>query len=136
MVDPIYPPSAPQPLTSVPRAMMRGDTFSFPIAVKTATGAPYNLTGATLWSTVKRAWAEPDSLALARMKTPSSGIVVTDAVNGKAIVTMPAAATIDMGDGPVTLVYDVQLRAADGVTITTIEIGTIECWPDATRTII
>jgi hypothetical protein len=114
--------------------MYRGDTLEFPLAVKTATGTPYDLTNATLWCTVKRAYAEPDILALAQVtSTAQAGIFIAfPPTLGKAQVVLPSSMTIDMGDAAVNLVYDVQVKGSDGA-VFTIEAGTITVYPDVTR---
>ena len=77
---------------------------------------PVDLTGATLYMTVKNQYVDPDP-GLAQINSTGSnadgGIVITDAPNGKATATIFDTVT-DALIGPLSLVYDVKCIEASG----------------------
>lgn len=122
------------------RAMTRGDTFRFRVQVlrDPATkvlgiGPPVNLAGVlAAWATFKNNVALYDQGQL--QKTLGSGVTVVDAALGIVEVTLDPLDTRGFADGPTKLVYDVQLKEADG-SITTIDSGVLVVSPDVTRAI-
>ncbi len=133
------------------REMSRGDTLVFALQVfrdlttNKLTSWPINgappgnvahpITGYTMWFTAKWYYTDPDNRAVSQLTNATAAITFTEATTGKALVTMPALATRAFPDGPVTLVYDVQVMDTDG-NISTTEAGTILVTPDCTRAIV
>jgi hypothetical protein len=111
-----------------------GDTYEETWTVKQEDGTtPYDLTGCLLIFTIKNAsvltgtaQADPGVLQL---KTPASGIVLTNASGGIATMTMTATQT--NGISPQTYVYDVRLKDASGK-IKRLQQGTVEFLPAIT----
>lgn len=72
---------------------------------------PVDLTGATVWCTVKYRYTDPDP-GIAQVST-SSGIVITDAPGGAG--TAQFANTVTAGlNAPVNLVYDIKVLESSG----------------------
>ena len=67
---------------------------------------PINLTGYTIKSEI----ATPTPILL---NTSNGGIIITDAVNGKFVINIPASTTAGMPQG--TWVYDLFITSASGV---------------------
>lgn len=116
--------------------MYRGDTLDIQIAVtsgvdKTGSPKPVDLTGAKIWMTAKKSVADADGSAVFEVTTPVD-VVVTDALGGLAEIVVPASLTTSLGDQPVGLYYDIQVRLASGK-VQTIEAGTLTVIPDVTR---
>ncbi len=128
--------------------MYRGDSLILTRGVNpkvftitdTETCAPIDLTGSTVWFTVKSTLVEPDQQAIAALK---SGVVSTKGsvtildqtqYRGQVKIVLDPSATINFPDGVVKLVYDVQWKDVDGI-IRTIEAGIISVIPDATRAV-
>jgi hypothetical protein len=129
------------------RQMSRGDTLLFtlqvlqppPLPPSTPSDGiqlPTNITGYTMWFTVKYYVTQPDSQAVWQSGNvlPLTGIIFTQPLSGIAQVTMPPIATRRFPDGPVALVYDVQIKDTAG-NIFTVESGTITVNPDVTSAI-
>jgi hypothetical protein len=83
---------------------VRGDTGRIEISIKDASGTPLNLTGATLFLTVKNALTDADSAAVIRKEVTSH----TNALAGESRFTL---ATTDNATAA-TRYYDVQLKTA------------------------
>ena len=73
--------------------MVRGRKVTYDVVVQNPLGAAVNLTGGTLRFTVKWSPYDADNVALFQKSSPSTGIVVTDATNGKATITISASDT-------------------------------------------
>lgn len=126
------------------RTMYRGDTFVFEVQVfqarlfnqpEDAPTPPQNITGWKMWFTAKYSTADYDNAAVSQLDNGAlGGVVFVDPTIGRAEITMPALATLQFPDGPVALVYDVQVQDAIG-RISTVEVGTLTVNPDATRRI-
>jgi hypothetical protein len=130
------------------RHMVRGDTFVFDVQVlRVPPGSPprtppvpVNITGWFMWWTLKYHFADTDQQAVGQStSTPTStpaggGIVFTLATAGKAEITMGPLATRVFPDGPVRLVYDVQVKDPSGNPFT-VERGILIVSPDVTRAI-
>lgn len=113
----------------------RGDTNEITLVVTApdANGVaqPVNLTSCLLWFTIKRDWEDTDLSAVV-IKTIGSGITVTaPPTAGLAVAKLDPVDTSALV-GLQRLVYDVQLREADG-TITTVASGYVQVTRDATR---
>lgn len=89
--------------------MVRGDTISFNISI-VLNGLPVDITNGVLRMTAKWSVTDEDADAIfTKTSTPVDGIVITDAVNGLATITLSPADTINLPDHTVTVPYDVQL---------------------------
>lgn len=93
---------------SIVLTMFRGDDRQFDLAF-TKNGAPYDLTGGSLWVTAKLKISDPDSSAQFQ-KTIGDGITIVSAVGGTATLTIDAADTDDMPDDQTELFCDVQIK--------------------------
>lgn len=109
--------------------MIRGDTFSFSATVTDSNGV-VNLTGKSLIFTLKTAYSDADVNAIAQKKSSTGGIVITDAPNGLATITLLPADTRTLGDEFQVLVWDLQL--IDGSNVYTVASGRMEVTPDVT----
>lgn len=126
----------------VSRQMFRGDTFVFDVQVYKAPvfgqpedspTPPQDITGWKMWFTAKNQFPDPDRAAVVQLDNASiGGIAFIQPTNGLAEVTMSPLATYGFADGPVTLVYDVQVKDLSG-RLTTVEQGTLTVYPDVTR---
>jgi hypothetical protein len=95
-------------------SVKRGDNETLDLVVTdTDTGDPLDLTGVSLWLTVKVQVNDPDSLAVIQ-KTVGSGITITDAAAGEASVSISPADTAPFPSSWEG-VYDVQLKSAGSV---------------------
>src|SRR5947207_2059433 len=88
--------------------MIRGDTFSFDVVVSDDSG-PVNLTSGLLIFTLKNKYSDPDISAIAQKKSSSNGIIITNALAGKATVTLAPLDTRNLGDSWTILVWDLEL---------------------------
>lgn len=135
--DPPFPPVWPRLFSTdvlygrdhlnLQLTMVRGDTYSFNIAI-TQDGDPFNLTGYTLTMTAK--WNVRDTGNVFQLTSPASGIIITDAVNGLATVTVSPSNTSSLPPHVVDLRYDIQ--ASSGSTIYTPIRGILRVLPDVT----
>src|SRR6267378_3366965 len=97
----------------------RGDTRKWVLTCTSKTGGPLNLTGATLRMYAKAKMTDLDAAAIIKKDSAGiGGIVVTDAPNGLATVTILPADTLSFVVDT-TLAYDIQVTEADG-TVTTL----------------
>ena len=89
--------------------MRKGETFVLLLQIKNADGSPKDLSGATLYFTLKNFYNELDSNAIAQLSSPSDGIQITNPSIGAATVTLPPIYTSRLvGDGPILTVFDVK----------------------------
>ena len=93
--------------------MYRGDTTSFTVTCSDDEGGVLDITGAVLWFTAKNNPTDTDAQAVFQHYSPSNGIVLTDAANGIATITMAESDTSGL-DGDTTLYWDVQCVDALG----------------------
>lgn len=124
--------------------MKRGDTLvindiqvkqDVPGAPAGSPQIPQNITGWSFWFTLKYYYSDPDLAAVAQLtSSPPTGVTITDAVNGKLLITMQPIVTRSFPDQPTKLVYDVKGKDATG-NITTVDSGTLTVNPSATRAI-
>lgn len=114
------------------RQMYRGDTFVFDVQV-VKNNVPQDITGWTMWFTAKYSYPDQDSQAAVQQST-GDGIAYTFPLAGKAEITVAPIKTRGFPDGPVTLVYDVQVKDLLG-SIFTVDAGTLLVIPDVTRRI-
>lgn len=101
--------------------LYRGDTVELVLEV-TVGGVPVDLTGGTLFFTLKTSPSDADNAALLS-KVSGSGITVTDAAEGRAVVTLADTETLSLPLYTV-LHFDVQLKRHTGA-IHTVQRGTI-----------
>ncbi len=126
--------------TPMKLVVMRGDSIQVDYQVFGPDGVtPFSLVGAKVYGTIKRQTSDTDAAALSRVdssgtSTPTGGAVtVTDAANGLVTVRHPTGATTALEAGIGLLVYDVQVRDANG-RVFTVDHGTITLVPDCTIT--
>lgn len=112
--------------------MTHGDTFSFDATIKDNDG-PVNLSGGLLIFTVKSKYIDADVAAVAQKKSPSHGIVVTDAPNGKCTVTLSPTDTEGLINAWTQYVWDLQL--VSGGNVYTVAQGELEMLPDVTTSV-
>jgi hypothetical protein len=124
--------SAPRPMPSNQRLEIpRGDTRRFQVTVTDEAGLPVNLSGATIYFTVRKKFASSaDDTDAVFQKSVGAGITITDAAAGViALVIDPA----DSRSLPkIVLLYDLQVITAAGDTITP-ALGDVAINPDVTR---
>lgn len=133
-------------LTATELESVRGDTYPILVTaeyydVATAAWLVLNLAGAALRFTAKALATDADADAVvvaaidgagASSGTDGSGIVIVDAANGVARITITAAATVSLA-APVRLVYDIQAQESDG-RVSTLAYGAWLLLADASRT--
>lgn len=95
----------------------------------TRAAVPVNITGASIWFTVKYRYTDADP-GLVQL-TIGSGIVVTNAAGGLATVSIPNTTTALL-PAPLALVYDVKVLESSGVYSTPI-FGTLTVNPAVTN---
>lgn len=113
----------------------RGDTTRLLITVvrpdDEGVDQPVDLTDCTLWFTAKRAYADADVDAVIAKKSPSEGIVISDAAGGLALASIEPADTA-AETGRSSLLYDAQLLEPGGI-VTTLDEGCLLIKRDVTR---
>lgn len=109
------------------------DDFVYTASVTNEDGGPYDLTGSTLWFTVKRRKSDADSAAIAKLYWVSggsaAGIGVADPSSGEAVVTIAATGTGNFAQS--AHVWDLQLKDANGI-VRTVDRGVIVVRPAVT----
>jgi hypothetical protein len=93
--------------------MYRGDNTPFTITCSDDEGGVLDITGGQLWFTGKNNPTDTDADAVFQHYSPDHGIVLTDAANGIATITMDEADTAGL-PGDTTLWWDVQCVDALG----------------------
>lgn len=113
MPAPIAP--APQPLYGFAGATVVANfTFTRSNGATPPVQVPINLTGASIWWTIKVRQTDPDAAAIAQL-TIGNGIVVTGSpTDGTATAMLPNTDTEDL-DAPISLYYDVKVKESSGV---------------------
>lgn len=101
----------------------RGDTFVRDLAFTDSAGAPVNLTGSSIFFSIKAKF--DDAVAIV-----SQAAVIVSAAAGTAKVTVPASVMENIGFG--SYVYDFEWTDAGGV-VRTIEVGTFSVEYDVTE---
>lgn len=119
-------------------SMYRGDSLQYDFQVFQPTGAPKDLTGYKAWFTAKYYAADPDQNAPIRVDSSVVvgfiGVTFPDPLSGKIHVGTAPLSTFGFPDGPVRLVYDIQIRDPFGL-VTTVDSGVLTVNPDVTRSI-
>ena len=117
--------------------LVPGDDFLYTATVLDDDGDAYNLTGATLWFTVKRRKSDADASAIAQLYWidggASSGITVATPATGIAAVRIVAASTTAIVQA--AHFWDLQLKDAAGV-VRTVDFGTLVVLSRATAKVV
>jgi len=111
-------------------SVIRGDDETIDLTITDDEGDPVDLTGVSLWMTVKSNPADADALAIFQ-KTIGDGITVTSTSDGTATINIEDDDTSPL-PAPWSGYYDVQLGSS-GV-IKTIASGAFAVTADITRT--
>jgi hypothetical protein len=112
--------------------MTRGDTPPWDLVVTDADGAPFDLTGWTIYFTAKRRVDDTDP-GVFQLSTTAGTISITNAAQGEATIRPLRASTNGLADEP-TLFWDVQLSRAGTPDLTyTVAIGQLLIRKDITR---
>jgi hypothetical protein len=109
----------------------RGDDHRRDLTVRQPNGTPYDLTGTTLWFTLKERAEDADPGVFQHKTGVGTALVVTNAPGGLAAHRMTAAETAALLVGKAYR-YDYQLKAADG-TVATLDEGELVATADVTR---
>jgi len=113
--------------------LIPGDDFVYTATVDDALGVDYNLTGSTLWLTVKRRVSDADDNAIAKLYWISggaaSGITVGTPTTGSAVIRLTAAQTAAFAQA--SHVWDLQHKDAAGV-VRTVGHGVLMVLPRST----
>lgn len=96
--------------------IFRGDDKQFSLAVL-QDGVAKNITGSTLKWIAKRASSDPDAAAVLSKDTPS-GITVTSALAGLAVLTLAKADTLTLSNRDQWLYWDLYEVEGNGATHT------------------
>jgi hypothetical protein len=107
------------------RKIYRGDDYTLSVEVKDADGNAYDLTGCTLFHTVKENESDSDDDAVIKSDVTTH----TDPTNGESEIDVPDTDTDDLTPGD--YYYDVQLKDASG-NIYTLEKGVMTVEYDVT----
>ncbi len=93
---------------------------------------PVDLTGATIWMTLKYRYADPDP-GIQQVSTLNGGILVNSPPTaGSATATFQPSVTLTI-NAPIALVYDVKVKESSGIESTPIR-GQVFLSPAATLT--
>lgn len=111
----------------------RGDGLVFDCTI-TSEGAAVDLTTYDIWCTGKRNLSESDADAVFQVTKTAGDIVISGAGNNVATITVPASDTVGL-TVPLTLFYDVQIKAPAGQPIT-VAWGQLAIGQDVTRAIV
>lgn len=111
--------------------IFRGDTVVIQMTI-TEDDIPMNLTGYSVWFTMKKVITDADAATGAIQKTVGSGIVLLDTVNGLIEITIAPGDTAP-NDGVQKYEADVQIKHTASGKIETVARGTITFEPDITR---
>ena len=111
----------------------RGDGLVFDVTV-TSEGVAVDLTTYDIWCTGKRNLSESDADAVFQVTKTAGDIVISGAGNNVATITVPASDTVGL-TVPLTLYYDVQIKAPAGQPIT-VAWGQLAIGQDVTRAIV
>lgn len=140
--DPPYPPVYPylfatdtiygREHVSLNLKMVRGDTYQFDATIM-LDGVPVDLTGGTVRMTAKWAVSQADNAAVFQLSSATSGITITDAVNGEISVTITPSNTSSLPAKKVELPYDIQFVDSTS-NVFTVLYGTLTIVPDVTIT--
>jgi len=108
--------------------LIRGDTKFINIELKDKDGNPIDLTGSTIWFTLKENIKDPDTAAAIQKVITNH----TDPTNGKTRIVLESSDTQDLQLG--SYHYDIQL-VDNGGNVTTVLIGRLKVLADVTRSV-
>lgn len=111
--------------------MVRGDTPVWELAVTDKNGAPYDISGSTIWMTAKNNIDDTDLAAIFQLSTTTGEITLTTPLSGLAQIIPTAAATSGL-TADAQLYYDIQVRTPANRTFTVVK-GTLIVSRDVTR---
>ena len=104
----------------------KGDTTTIQITLKDSTGTAINITGYTIWLTIKPVFNTSDTSPVPTIQKKATAF--TDPTNGTHLYTLTNTDTsISTG----AYVYDIQVKDVSG-TITTPIVGDFEVLPEVT----
>lgn len=106
--------------------IVRGDSLSLSLHF-TQSGVDLDITGASVWFTMKTSVDDLDAAAIIQKKVTSH----TDPTNGLTTISLTPAETILFTPG--VYQFDIQYKSAAGTTILTPLIGQVEVKADVTR---
>lgn len=110
----------------------RGDSDDLDGTVTTAAGVAVNITGFSIWFTLK--WSKGDAdVDAVLQKTTADGITITSGADGEFTVTIDAG-DLDAVDKDASLYYDIQIKDGTGKVYTRQE-GLYRVTRDVTRSI-
>jgi len=107
----------------------RGDTQVYTLTIKDKDGNPIDLTGSTIFFTMKENLTLPDDSAALQVIVKTH----TDPTNGITKITVPATDTSNLKGG-YTYFYDFQLVDANS-NVKTLLAGKVKVLPDVTQSI-
>jgi hypothetical protein len=114
-------------------AFWRGDGLVFTCTI-TSEGVAVDVSTYDIWCTGKRNLSEADVDAVFQVTKTAGDIVVSGAGNNIATITVPASDTVAL-TAPLSLFYDVQIKAPAGQPIT-VAWGQLTIGQDVTRAIV
>ena len=106
---------------------LRGDTKVFNLTFKTAAGVAIDITGWSIWMTIKTAATDLDASAALQVKVTSH----TSPTTGLSKITLTATQTNTLSGA---YFYDIQIKKVDG-TVETVLLGKINFSDDITRSV-
>ena len=122
------------------RPLHAGDDYDHKFTVERPPGTPLDLTGASVWFTVKADALETDAQAKLQLNSTAAGgsdneIEITDPTNGVFFVKFRGAGAKNTADLEGKWKYDIQVRlGAAPFTLITVATGYIEFLENITRT--
>jgi len=102
--------------------LTRGDNRTIPFTVYDANDAVVDITGSSVWFTVKALYEDADSVAKITKKNTAAGggdsqIALTDPTNGEGEIHIVPSDTASM-DADEEYIYDLQVKLSGGKTYT------------------
>jgi predicted RecA/RadA family phage recombinase len=95
---------------TLPSPMFRGDDIAIPIAV-TQGGSPYDLTSCSVFMMIKKNINDPDTGAVVKLSSPSTGITVDSGTGGTCTAPLTPAMTQGLTvSSTLTLAYEVKIH--------------------------
>jgi hypothetical protein len=111
--------------------IIRGTTRRYQVTVTDEAGLPVNLTGASVYFTVRKTYSTSvDDADAVFQKSVGSGITISDAAGGVLLIVIDPTDTRSFPK--IVLLYDLQVITAAGDIITP-AIGELAILPDVTR---
>ena len=114
------------------KEIKRGDSKTYRLEVTDTSGAAVDLTGATIWYTLKEKRSDSDAEAKIQLSSDdSSEINIYDPMNGKARIYIQASHTYSLE--PKDYPFDIQVKFPGG-SVNTVILGFLKVHEDVTRT--